>query len=87
MATEIMNSTKCISGICIYQPASNGRVSSSYDNVSVAAENVIGIGTARTCTTQTISELNLRFILSHNYFYVCHYCQFCLDQLLLCDAW
>ena len=61
MATEVMNSTECISGVCryTYQPGSNGSVSSNYDNVSVAAENVVGIGTARTCTEQTISELNL----------------------------
>ena len=26
-------------------------------HVSVAAENVVGVGVARTCTTQTISEL------------------------------
>ena len=30
---------------------------SSYDSMSVAAENVVGVGAARTCTTQTISEL------------------------------
>ena len=29
---------------------------SSYDSVSVAAENVVGVGAARTCTEQTISE-------------------------------
>ena len=27
------------------------------DSVSVAAENVVGVGAARTCTTQTISDL------------------------------
>ena len=30
---------------------------SSYDSVSVAAENVVGMGAARTCTTQPISKL------------------------------
>ena len=30
---------------------------SSYDHVSVAAENIVGVGAARTCTAQTISEL------------------------------
>ena len=30
---------------------------SSYDSVSVAAENLVGVGAARTCTTQPISEL------------------------------
>ena len=33
-------------------------VPSSYDSVSVAAENVLGVGAARTCTTQTVSELH-----------------------------
>jgi len=32
---------------------------SSYDNVSVAAENEVGVGAAKTCTTQPISELSL----------------------------
>ena len=32
-------------------------VPSSYDSVSVAAVNVLGMGAARTCTTQSISEL------------------------------
>ena len=30
---------------------------SSYDSVSVAAENVVGVGSTRLCTMQTISEL------------------------------
>ena len=32
-------------------------VPSSYDSVSVAAVNVVGVGAARTCTAQPISEL------------------------------
>ena len=92
VVTEIMNSTECIAGICdyTYRPSSNGSVCSSYDSVSVAAENVVGVGAARTCTTQTISELlkiySLRTI-AELLFFLCRYCQFCLDQCLLCVAW
>ena len=32
-------------------------VPSSYDSVTVAAENVVGVGASRMCTTQPISEL------------------------------
>ena len=32
---------------------------SSYDRVSVAAENVVGVGAARNLTTQPISELSV----------------------------
>ena len=38
-----------------FEPPPN--LPSSYDSVSVAAENVVGVGAARLCTTQTISEL------------------------------
>ena len=57
VATEIVNITRCNAGRCrhTFQPSSNPP--SSYDNVSVAAENVVGVGTARLCTTQTISKL------------------------------
>ena len=46
----------CTAGKCSYffEPPSNPP--SSYDSVSVAAENVVGVGAARSCTTQTISE-------------------------------
>ena len=62
--TQSVGPSECTAGICgyIYRPASNllnDSVSSSYDNVSVIAKNVVGVGTARTCTTQPISELNL----------------------------
>ena len=57
MVTENVNISMCTAGRCshTFEPSSNS--SSSYDNVSVAAENVVGVGAARTCTTQTISEL------------------------------
>ena len=55
--TENVNIARCTAGKCshIFEPPSNPP--SSYDSVLVAAENVVGVGTARTCTTQTISEL------------------------------
>ena len=58
VATENVNIARCTAGRCshTFEPPSNPP--SSYDSVSVAAENVVGVGTARTCTTQTISELN-----------------------------
>ena len=57
VATENVNIAECTAGRCsyIFEPSSN--LPSSYDSVSVAAENVVGVGAARTCTAQTISEL------------------------------
>ena len=56
VATEIVNIAECTAGKCshTFEPPSNSP--SSYDSVSVAAENVVGVGAARTCTTQTISK-------------------------------
>ena len=56
MATENVSITNCTAGRCshTFEPPSNPP--SSYDSVSVAAENVVGVGAAKTCTTQTISE-------------------------------
>ena len=57
--TEIVDIARCTAGRCshTFEPPSNPP--SSYDNVSVAAETMVGVGAARTCTTQAISELNL----------------------------
>ena len=54
---ENVNIARCTAGRCshTFMPPSNPP--SSYDSVSVAAENVVGVGAARTCTVQTISEL------------------------------
>lgn len=56
---ETVNTARCTAGRCsfAFRPPSNPP--SSYDNVSVAAENVVGVGAAQKCTTQTISELHL----------------------------
>ena len=53
---ENVNIARCTAGGCshTFEPPSNPP--SSYDSVSVAAENVLGVGAARTCTSQTISE-------------------------------
>ena len=59
VVTENVNLAECKAGRCshTFEPPSNPP--SSYDGVSVAAENMVGVGAARTCTTQPISELNL----------------------------
>ena len=58
-----VNIARCTAGRCshTFEPPSNPP--SSYDSVSVAAENVVGVGTARTCTTQPIGEL--KFAMFH----------------------
>ena len=56
VSAENVNIARCTAGRCShsFEPPSNPP--SSYDSVSVAAENVVGVGAARTCATQTISE-------------------------------
>ena len=62
VVTENVNIAECKTRKCnhTFEPPSNPP--SSYDSVSVAAENVVGVGAARTCTTQPISELTLSSI-------------------------
>ena len=59
--TEDVSITRCTGGRCThtFEPHSNSL--SRYDNVSIAAENVVGVGPARLCTTQTISEFKAIF--------------------------
>ena len=61
-----VSTTMCTAGSCshTFEPPSNPP--SSYDSVSVAAENVVGVGAARTCTTQTISELSIIMLYFDN---------------------
>ena len=59
---ETVTVSECMDGRCNLHivPASrplNGSVPLSYRSLAVAAENVVGVGAARTCTAQTISEL------------------------------
>ena len=60
--TEYVNSSACRAERCSHTfnllNVLSDSVFSSYVSVSVAAENVIGVGPARTCTIQTISQLN-----------------------------
>ena len=55
--TENVDVARCTAGRCSHTFESPSNPPSSYDRVSVAAENVVGVGAARVCTTQTISEL------------------------------
>ena len=50
--------TMCRAGRCSYTFVPPSNPPSSYNSVSVAAENVVGVGAARTCTPQPIGELN-----------------------------
>ena len=59
--TESVNIARCTAGRCSHTFVPPSNPPSSYDSVSVAAENVVGVGAARTCTTQTISELQFVF--------------------------
>ena len=60
--TETVSVSECMDERCNLHivPDSqlvNGSVPLSYRRLMVAAENVVGVGAARTCTTQPISEL------------------------------
>ena len=56
VSTETMDIARCTAGRCSHTFELPLDPPSSYDSVSVAAENVVEVGAARTCTTQTISE-------------------------------
>ena len=60
--TENVNNSACKTGRCSHsfdlQNVPSESIPSSYDRVSVAAENVEGEGAESLCTTQPISELN-----------------------------
>ena len=56
MDTKNVSISECTAGRCSHTFELPSNPPSSYDNVSVAAENVVGVGAARTCTAQTISE-------------------------------
>ena len=57
VSTENVSIAECIAGRCshTFEPPSNPPP--AYDNVSVFAENVVGVGAARVHTAQNISEL------------------------------
>ena len=58
VATENVNIARCTAGRCShsFEPPSNPP--SNYDSVSVAAENVVGVGVARTCTAKAVCKFN-----------------------------
>jgi len=60
---ENVTSARCTAGRCNYTFYPPSNPPSSYDSVSVAAENVVGVGAARTCSTQAISELSVEILL------------------------
>ena len=59
VASVNVNITRCSAVRCSHTFELPPNAPSSYDSVSVAAENVVGVGAARTCATQTISELQV----------------------------
>ena len=56
VATDSVNITSCTAGRCSHTFELPSNPPSSYDSVSVAAENVVGVGAARVCISQPISE-------------------------------
>ena len=56
-AAEDVSIAECTAGRCSHNFMPPSNPPSSYDSVSVAAENMVRVGAARTCTTQPISEL------------------------------
>ena len=56
VAIENVNITRCTAGRCSHTFVPPSNPPSSYDSVSVAAESLVGVGTARVCISQTISE-------------------------------
>ena len=81
--TENVNSSACRAETCNHAfnllNVLSDSVPSGYDSVSVAAENVVGVGPARTCTTQTISELNSIMLVhrqTNTHSCVIHMCTF-----------
>ena len=54
--SENVNIARCKAGRCnhTFEPPSDPPL--TFNSVSVAAENMVGVGTARTCTAQPISE-------------------------------
>ena len=58
VATENVNIIVCKVGRCSHAfNRLSTSVPSSFESVSVAAKNVVGVGPARACTAQPISEL------------------------------
>ena len=77
VTTESVNIARCTAGRCshTFEPPSNPP--SSYESVSVAAENVVGIGAARNLTIQPICKLKFAMFhfenteTTHQFLYLC----------------
>ena len=71
VVTGNVNIVMCTAGRCshTFEPPSNPP--SSYDSVSVAAENVVGVGAAKTCTSITISELTVSVLQNRHEATIC----------------
>ena len=63
MVTEIVNISVCTAGRCSHTFVPPSNPPSSYDSVSVVAENVVGVGAARNLITQPICKL--KFAMFH----------------------
>ena len=62
--TKDVNISECTDERCSHTfNLLSDSVPSSFDSVSVAAENVVGVGPAKTCTAQPTSELNIDMFL------------------------
>lgn len=77
--TMSVNISACTTERCSYtfylSNVPSGTIPSSYDRVSVAAINAVGVGAERTCTAQTISKLSLLpqlFALERLHIYAYH---------------
>ena len=61
----------------------SGRIPSSYDSVSVAAINAVGMGAARACTSQSISKWNLLHTTFEEYIFKSFCPIYCKNTLTL----
>ena len=62
MDTNNVDIGRCTAGRCSHTFQTPSNIPSSYDIVSVVAINVLGVGPARTCTTQSISKLKCYYV-------------------------
>ena len=69
MSTESVRSARCTAGSCSH---TSSNPPSSYDSLSVAAKNVVGVGAGKVCTIQTISELGISQDFTHINFELLH---------------
>ena len=61
VVTENVNIAECTNGKCSHTFMPHSNLSTSYDSVLAAAENVLGIGAVRACTTQSICKCPVKY--------------------------